>query len=338
MGEIIEAANVTDVTERRIEDLGSQIVTLTKQAQKVALVYICEIGERLSEAKELVGHGNWTSWLRDRCDYSQGTAENYIKIYKEFGGRQLDFFENKNEEIKNLSYTKLLALTALNEEERTKLLNENDVEKMSVRELQTAIDNEKSLREDCETEIVRLKEKLDKQKSAVKTKAAVIDSLKEQLAEAEKQQILFANEGEKIKEQVRSEYQEKITAATAALEKSEAAQKILEDRLKRLEAEEAEKIAAAKAEGEKNANEIAEQLAADKSAEIAAELEAVKTKLAAAQKGTVHKAQYALDEVMRGITVLGGLVKLIEKDAPEKANALRVTIVKQITSAAEREL
>lgn len=42
---------------------------------------VIEIGRRLQEAKDLVGHGGWTAWLEREFDWSQDTASNFIKLY-----------------------------------------------------------------------------------------------------------------------------------------------------------------------------------------------------------------------------------------------------------------
>lgn len=38
------------------------------------------IGERLTEAKDLVPHGEWGSWLKTEFDWSERTAQRYIKV------------------------------------------------------------------------------------------------------------------------------------------------------------------------------------------------------------------------------------------------------------------
>ncbi len=43
---------------------------------------IIEIGRRLTEAKRLVGHGNWLSWLDREFGWSDDTALNFMRIYE----------------------------------------------------------------------------------------------------------------------------------------------------------------------------------------------------------------------------------------------------------------
>jgi hypothetical protein len=43
---------------------------------------IIEIGRRLTEAKELAGHGGWLPWLDREFGWSDNTALNYIRVYE----------------------------------------------------------------------------------------------------------------------------------------------------------------------------------------------------------------------------------------------------------------
>lgn len=49
---------------------------------------VIEIGRRLRECKQLLGHGNWLSWLEHEFAWSERTARNFISAY-EFADRQL---------------------------------------------------------------------------------------------------------------------------------------------------------------------------------------------------------------------------------------------------------
>jgi hypothetical protein len=51
-------------------------------AAKTATARAIEAGERLLEAKELVRHGEWLSWLRDNVGVSPRMAQNYMRIAK----------------------------------------------------------------------------------------------------------------------------------------------------------------------------------------------------------------------------------------------------------------
>jgi hypothetical protein len=45
-----------------------------------AVSYAVEAGKLLMEAKKLVGHGNWESWVRECCGLSERTAQGYMRL------------------------------------------------------------------------------------------------------------------------------------------------------------------------------------------------------------------------------------------------------------------
>jgi hypothetical protein len=42
---------------------------------------VAEIGRRLSEVKQIVGHGNWLPWLNREFGWSEDTAERFIRVH-----------------------------------------------------------------------------------------------------------------------------------------------------------------------------------------------------------------------------------------------------------------
>jgi len=49
---------------------------------KRAVRDLIEIGRRLTEAKDLCGHGNWLAWLEHEFRWSDDTARNYMRCYQ----------------------------------------------------------------------------------------------------------------------------------------------------------------------------------------------------------------------------------------------------------------
>ena len=80
---------------------------------------IVVIGQALREAKGQLAHGAWGDWLRDRVNFSQGTAENYMRIAEQVHGEST---------LLDLPYTKILALLAVPETEREQFAQDNQVE------------------------------------------------------------------------------------------------------------------------------------------------------------------------------------------------------------------
>lgn len=138
MSEIID---VPMSKQRDIATVTTEIRTITNQAQRLILEYAIEIGRRLTEAKTMVPHGEWGRYLREEVEFSQSTANNFMRIFEEYGADQGCLFgaEAKSQTIGNLPYTKALKLLALPADEREQFAQENHVEDISVRELDKLI-------------------------------------------------------------------------------------------------------------------------------------------------------------------------------------------------------
>lgn len=151
---------------RTVETVTLEIRTLQHQAQGIILNYAIEIGRRLEEAKAMLSHGEWGAWLKRELDFSQSTANNFMRIFREYGAAQQSLFggEAKSQPVANLTYTKALRLLAIpDEEERERFIAEHDVEGMSNRELDKALKEREEARKaaaDAENEAKQLREKL----------------------------------------------------------------------------------------------------------------------------------------------------------------------------------
>lgn len=99
-----------------------------------ARMNLLQLGRVLAEAKPLVPHGEWENWVKTNTSMSKQAAEQYMQAYAEFG---------LNPQIAELGTTKTLKLLPLTEDEREKLLSENDVSSMSTRQLDEAIRKQK---------------------------------------------------------------------------------------------------------------------------------------------------------------------------------------------------
>lgn len=119
-----------------------QVFDLAEKTAKVKILTaqtaenIIEIGKTLLEVKEKLPHGEFLSWLENEVNYSKSTAYNFMKVAKEFPNFQL---------VGNLGMRKLLALTGIESEGREKIIADNDLEKMTVTELEKIIEEERLL-------------------------------------------------------------------------------------------------------------------------------------------------------------------------------------------------
>ena len=160
MEDLIPQQNQLSV--RDINTITEEINVLSAQAKNMAIAYIIELGRRLTEAKGMLSHGEWGAWLKEKVNYSQSTANNYMKIYEEYGTNQpalIGGFVN-SQAFANLGYSKAIALLAMNREEREEFIEQNDVNSLSTRELNALIkerDEERKRAEEAEKEIERLR-------------------------------------------------------------------------------------------------------------------------------------------------------------------------------------
>ncbi|MDF2591379.1 MAG: hypothetical protein K0S75_845 [Clostridia bacterium] len=129
------------VINRTPELIAAEINNIKNQTRKMVLYNSIEIGRRLTEAKQLVSHGEWGGWLEASVDYSQRTASNLMRIFEEYGADQLTLLgdNSKSQALANLSYTQAVALLGVPEEEREEFVGKHDIDNMSTRELQQAI-------------------------------------------------------------------------------------------------------------------------------------------------------------------------------------------------------
>lgn len=137
---------------------------------------VIEIGRRMCEVKEMLPYGSFGKWVEESTGYSSSTANNFMRLYQEYGAAQGCLFgaETDCQTIGNLSYSKALALLAIPAEERESFAEENHVENMSVKELKQAIRE----RDEALTRARNLEENLDeKQKGFNADMAAVTAEL-----------------------------------------------------------------------------------------------------------------------------------------------------------------
>lgn len=146
MNDVEERKEETVKAVRNLDTIAGEINTIKQQARSYITNSCIEIGARLTEAKRLIGHGNWSKWLEESVDYSERTAQNLMKIYRAFGvegnegklfGKELDA-----EQVKELNYTQMTALLKIkDDDERAEFMEEHrdELKDMSTRELEAKI-------------------------------------------------------------------------------------------------------------------------------------------------------------------------------------------------------
>lgn len=260
--------------------LAVEIRSLQQQARVVVMSYAVEIGRRLCEAKAVVSHGEWGSWLEEKVQFSQSTAQNYMKMYERFGSEQVSLFSDpKSEALMNLPYTKALKLLAVPEEEMDDFMETHDVEAMSTRELEKAIKE----RDEARRQTEQWKNSADQaadgalraEETARKAKAEA-ESLRQQLEELQNKPVEVAVEAPspEMLEEIRAAEAKKFSEEREKLEKKLAsAEKKAEKAGKEAEGLRA-KAEAAKAEARKELQGDMDKAVADKMKAAAEKAEA----------------------------------------------------------------
>lgn len=184
---------------RTPEAVGAEIRSLTATAKKLTLYFGIEIGRRLAEARELVPHGEWLAWLERETEFSQPTANRFVRLYQEYGADQQSLFgaEAKYSTLNNLSISNALRLLAVPEEEREAFAAEVDAEHLSSRELDQAIRERDEARkqladtlaesEGASMRLAEAEEQRDAARETVRDLKEREKTFRQELAEAEKE-------------------------------------------------------------------------------------------------------------------------------------------------------
>lgn len=218
------------VAVRSIEIVTAEITMIRDNARKVFLESVIQIGTRLEEAKQMVPSGEWTAYLTDKLGYKPSTAQNYMRIAREFGGGQVSLSgKTAADAFGQLSYSQILPLLGMAEEEREELAEEHDLPSMSSREIAALVKE----RDEAKANADKLKEKdkllrsklREANKERVKAQSSLSDAtqrekdLAERLDELEKRPAevrdLTEEELGELREKIRAENAEAVRAAEA---------------------------------------------------------------------------------------------------------------------------
>lgn len=231
MNEIID---VPMSGQRSLATVTAEIRAYQDAARRMAITYCIEVGRRLVEAKSMVDHGEWGTYLRDELGYSQSRANDLMRLFDAYAADQirLDGAALKSQAFGNLSYTQALALLALpSDEAREEFVQTHDVAKMSTRELREELRRRNQGSRDEPTR-EELAERLDDALEEIRENGVA-------LQDAEQKAAAF---------RVQAEGLEKIAAEHRAAEEAALREK--------------EEAAAARADAERKAKEAADKLAA----------------------------------------------------------------------------
>ena len=146
MNNELERTNEVEITcTRDIEDITAEIL----EAKRAGGEAILTIGRGLIEAKALLAHGEGLPWLTERVEFSERSAQNFMRLAREWSNPQT---------LADLGASKALALLALPAEERADFIAsvhvvdgaEKTTEELSSRELAQAIRERDEARREAE--------------------------------------------------------------------------------------------------------------------------------------------------------------------------------------------
>ena len=305
--------DMSEAFEERDIDVITEEINFYKQQAGMAIL---EIGKRLVEAKAQLSHGEWLPWLEKKVEFSERSAQQYIRLWKEYG---------KSATVADLGVRKALVLLALPDTERDSFAEEkhavNGAEKtaaeMTVKELEKAVAERNAAREEAEqtkADLYAAREARDHVEAlrgeleALKNRPTEVaieqrDATEEQLAaarqEAEAAAARRVAELEKALEQARG-------AAAAAEDRKETAEAALQD-----------------AERERDS-------ALDAAKGYKAEAEAAHKLAAAASNEGMTKFKVVFDQTVENVNTLATLLQALPDSQQEKLRRALLALADQV--------
>lgn len=233
MSNIVEA-DYRVVPERTLPVIASEILYIESQVAKTALDGAIQIGNKLKEAKEKVDHGQWENWCSENLNYSKSKAEKMMKIAVEYGDENSLYA--KTYMCTDLSISKALRLLQVPETEVESFAEKNDIQDMTVKELEDKIKALKQEKEDqsieMEKEILELQEQMEQKNDEAERLAGELADLKSQTADPDE----IAKLEKKLQKAQTRENELAETAAAEQIESTRQENEAMAQRVKELEA------------------------------------------------------------------------------------------------------
>ena len=204
--------------ERTPQEIAVEINVIKHQTMQTVAAASFQIGKRLCEAKALVPAGEWLDYLQKQLDYKPTTAENLMRIYKEFGDEQMDLLTGKSpaELFGGLNQSQMVAMFALPMESRKELLEDNPgLPEMSARDVQRLVKEKQAAEEERDRE----RKQRERAEKLATTQADRADKVEAALKKAEE-------EKEKIRREAMAEAEAEIEKATKKASASQTVQQI----------------------------------------------------------------------------------------------------------------
>ena len=228
LGRLIAQTMAQPAEGRTIEAITGDIL----EAKRTGGEAILTIGRCLIEAKDLLPHGEWLPWLTERVEFSPRTAQNFMRLAREWTNTQT---------LADLGASKALMLLALPAEERETFIEEYNVIDMSARQLEAAIKErdearqaQAKLEEDMRLLNIRLEGSREDREQAVQDVArleAELAELKARPVEVAVETVVDQKAIDKARDEARAEMQAKLDKAREAAAKAKYRQQEAEAKL-----------------------------------------------------------------------------------------------------------
>ena len=288
--------DMSEAFEERDIDVITEEINFYKQQAGMAIL---EIGKRLVEAKDQLSHGEWLPWLEKKVEFSERSAQQYIRLWREYG---------KSATVADLGVRKALVLLALPETERDGFAGEkhevNGEEKtaaeMTVKELERAVAERNAAREEVE----KAKADLYAAREAAKDARSHVEELQGQLEE-------LKNRPTEVAIEQRDATEEQLAAA-------------------RQEAEDAAARRMAELEEELQNAERERDSALDAAKGYKAEAEAAHKLAAAASNEGMTKFKVVFDQTVENVNTLATLLQALPDSQQEKLRRALLALADQV--------
>lgn len=231
---------MNEMNPRTIGMVTQEINQLTAQAQRLILGHAIEIGRRLTEAKQMLSHGEWGKWLKEEIHYSKSSANNMMRIFDAYGSTQMGLFgpEANSQTFGDLEYSKALALLSVPAEEREQFAQEVDAEHISVRQLKAAIQE----RDAAQKQAAEAAAEWELAKEALREKEKAIQLANQRLEASASEADSLRKENEQLRQRPVDVAVEQVDATQEQLRAAEqrgrnAAKKALQEKLSQAQAQ-----------------------------------------------------------------------------------------------------
>ncbi len=311
MEEIIK--DTEEISERPIEVITEEINFYKNTAGGAIL----EIGKRLNEAKAMLSHGEWGKWLSEKVDFSEATAQRFMRLAKEYPNPS---------PVMDLGASKALLLLALPESEREEFTAEKHlvdgakktVSEMSKRELEKAIREKK----EAENTIEQLRCDLKSAEESQEETDALLEMAKEEIEQLKKtleeRPAVSDEQATNIKKEAEAEVQKKIDALNKKIDKLKEEKERAEFEKKNIE----DKIEAVKNDYEKiiNTDEQQKQM-------LEAEIDKLKAKIKMSSSFAVVKFQEHFNSVQSEVNKM---IEIMSDEQDEETIKTLKTALKKL--------